>query len=127
MVTGPMPRKPNATRPKANTGGASMSASMPAPIALTDEAIAIRVMIAMPSQNALKLPATKPDRMPSDAPPSCAELTTSRTWRDSVEVNTFTSSGMTAPASVPQVMTVDSFHHSVLSPPMSGIIRYETT
>ena len=29
MVTGPMPRKPNATRPKANTAGASISAPRP--------------------------------------------------------------------------------------------------
>ena len=76
----------------------------------------------MPSQYALKLPATKPDRMLSDGPPSRDDVTTSFTWRDSVDVNTFTSSGMIAPASVPQVMTLDSFHHSVPSP-RSGIIR----
>jgi hypothetical protein len=35
---------------------------------------------------------------------------------DSVEVKTLTSSGMIAPASVPQVMMVESFHHSVPSP-----------
>ena len=29
MVTGPMPRKPNATSPKANTAGATMSAPSP--------------------------------------------------------------------------------------------------
>ena len=62
----------------------------------------------------------------SDAPPSRDDDTTSRTWADSVDVNTLTSSGMMAPASVPQVMTVDSFHHSVPSP-SSGISRYETT
>ena len=66
------------------------------------------------------MPATKPDRMPSEAPPSRAELTTSLTWRDSVEVKTFTSSGMTAPASVPQEMIVASFHHCVVSPPRLG-------
>jgi hypothetical protein len=32
---------------------------------------------------------------------------------------------MMAPASVPQVMIVESFHHSVVSPPRSGIIRYD--
>ena len=42
-------------------------------------------------------------------------------------MKTLTSSGMIAPASVPQVMIVDSFHHSVASPPRSGISRYETT
>ena len=62
----------------------------------------------------------------SDAPPSRDEVTTSFTCADSVDVKTFTSSGMIAPASVPQVMTVDSFHHSVPSP-RSGIRRYETT
>src|SRR3954468_2394349 len=77
-----------------------------------------------PSQYALKLPATKPDRMLSEAPPSRDEVTTSLTWPDSVDVKTFTSSGMMAPASVPQVMMLDSFHHNPL--PRSEIIRFET-
>ena len=64
--------------------------------------------------------------MSSDAPPSFAELTTSLTWRDSVEVKTFTSSGMRAPASVPQEMIVASFHHWVASPPRLGMMREET-
>jgi hypothetical protein len=51
-----------------------------------------------------------------EAPPSRAELTTSFTWPEVVDVKTFTNSGMIAPARVPQVMTVDSFHHSVPSP-----------
>ena len=72
------------------------------------------------------MPATKPDRMFSDAPPSRDDVTTSLTWLDSVDVNTLTNSGMIAPASVPQVMTVDSFHQSEPSP-RSGIRRYETT
>ncbi len=62
----------------------------------------------------------------SDAPPSRDEVTTSFTCADSVDVKTLTSSGMIAPASVPQVITVDSFHHSVVSPPRSGISRYDT-
>ena len=61
----------------------------------------------------------------SDAPPSLEEVTTSRTWADSVEVNTFTNSGMMAPARVPHVMTVESFHHSVPSP-RSEIIILDT-
>src|SRR5580658_3743826 len=81
----------------------------------------------MPSQKALKFPATRPERMFSDAPPSRDDVTTSRTWRESTEVNTFTSSGIIAPASVPQVITLDSFHHKVESPPSSGIMKYETT
>src|SRR5205085_1554652 len=73
-----------------------------------------------------KLPATRPDRMFKDGPPSCEEVTTSLTWRDPVEVKTLTSSGMTAPASVPQEMIVASFHQSVGSPPRLGMMRYET-
>ena len=52
-----------------------------------------------------------------DAPPAPEDVTTSRTCADSVDVNTFTSSGMMAPASVPQVITVESFHQSEESPP----------
>src|ERR1700722_18186555 len=78
-----------------------------------------------PSQYAEKLPATNPDRIPSAAPPSCADFTTSFTWLDLVEVKTFTSSGMTAPASVPHEMIEASFHHRVPSPRW-GIISYET-
>ncbi len=63
-----------------------------------------------PSQKAAKLPAVRPDRMLSDAPPSSDEETTSRTWAELVEVNTLTSSGMMAPARVPQVMMLASFH-----------------
>src|SRR3712207_4793016 len=78
--------------------------------------IAISPMIAMPSQNALKLPATSPDRMLSEDPPSRDDVTTSRVCLDSVDVKIFTSSGMMAPASVPHVMIVDSFHQSDPSP-----------
>src|ERR1700754_802409 len=83
-------------------------------------------MIVMPSQYALKLPATKPDRMLSDGPPSRDDVTTSLTCRDSVDVKTLTNSGMIAPASVPHVMTAESFHHSVPSPRF-GIIIFDTT
>src|SRR5579884_1517882 len=72
------------------------------------------------------LPATKPERMLSDAPPCRDDATTSRTWRESTEVNTLTNSGMMAPANVPQVMTEESFHQSVVSPLRSGIICQET-
>ncbi len=60
----------------------------------------------------------------SDAPPSSDELTISRTCAESTDVKTFTSSGITAPASVPQVMTVDSFHQSDPSPSV-GMSRYD--
>src|ERR671914_2287147 len=79
----------------------------------------------MPSQNALKLPATRPERMLSEGPPSRDDVTTSRVWRDSVDVKILTSSGMMAPASVPQVMIVDSFHQSEPSP-RSRTSAYET-
>ena len=49
--------------------------------------------------------------MLSDAPPSCEAVTTSRMWAECVEVKTLTNSGMIAPASVPQEMIVESFHH----------------
>src|SRR5947209_4783292 len=63
--------------------------------------------------------------MLSDAPPSLEDETTSATCRDSVEVKTFTNSGMTAPASVPQEMMSASFHHSEVSPFSSGIMNFE--
>src|SRR5688500_20373389 len=59
-----------------------------------------------------------------DAPPSRDEVTTSLTCADSTEVKIFTNSGMIAPASVPQVMMVESFHQSVPSP-SSGMGRYD--
>src|SRR5688572_33440295 len=80
----------------------------------------------MPSQYALKFPAMKPERILSDAPPSRDDVTTSRTWRESVDVKTLTNSGMTAPASVPQVMIAESFHHIVVSPPRVGMRSFET-
>src|SRR5450759_2678657 len=48
MVTGPIPRKPKATRPKANTAGAIMSWATP--WVLTKYATDMRPRIAMPSQ-----------------------------------------------------------------------------
>src|ERR1700720_2664743 len=82
--------------------------------------------MARPMEYAEKFPATKPERMPREAPPSSAERTTSLTWRDSVEVKTLTNSGMMAPASVPQEIMVASFHHCEESPPRVGMIRQET-
>src|SRR6476660_5625018 len=73
------------------------------------------------------MPATSPDRMFSDAPLSRDAVTTSRTCLDSVEVKTFTNSGMIAPASVPHVMIAESFHHNDASPPRLGIRTRETT
>src|SRR5215204_309632 len=80
--------------------------------------MAMSAMIVMPSQNALKFPATRPDRMLSDGPPSRDDVTTSRVCALSVDVNTFTNSGMIAPASVPHVNTTDTIdvsHTSTVS------------
>src|SRR5450755_1203533 len=60
-----------------------------------------------------------------DAPPSRDDVTTSLTCRDSVEVKTFTSSGMMAPANVPQEMMLASFHHCVVSPARLGTMIEE--
>src|SRR3954453_17100059 len=79
-----------------------------------------------PSQYADILPATNPDRIPSEAPPSCAEVTTSCTWAELVDVKTLTNSGISAPASVPHEMIDASFHQIVPSPRL-GIIKYVTT
>src|ERR1041385_3784178 len=80
-----------------------------------------------PSQKPEKLPATRPERMLRDGPPSSDDVTISATWRESTEVKTFTNSGMMAPASVPQEMMAESFHQSVGSPFRSGMISFETT
>src|SRR6266849_11171432 len=103
-----MPRNPKATRPNANTGGASIRPA--GNRVLTQNATDIRASIDIPIQYALKLPATKPERMLSDAPPSRELVTISRTCRELVEVKTLTNSGISAPARVPQLITVASFH-----------------
>src|SRR5678815_5893211 len=95
------------------------------PCSETQYEIDMRTMIAMPSQYAEKLPATRPERMFSDGPPSRDDVTTSRVCADSVDVKTFTNSGMIAPASVPQVMIVESLYHIVPSP-RSWIKKYDT-
>src|SRR5262245_19220600 len=86
----------------------------------------MRARRTMPIQYEEKLPAVKPDRMLSDEPPSLELVTTSRTCADSVEVNTLMSSGMIAPARVPQVMMTDSFHQRVPSP-SSPMSMFDTT
>src|SRR5450631_3265534 len=124
MVTGPMPKKPNATKPNANTAGANIRSERP--IMLKKYAAPISAVITIPIQKALKLPAVRPDKMLSEAPPARDEITTSFTCADSVDVNTLISSGITAPASVPQLMMSDSTHHR--SPlPRSAIMACETT
>ena len=68
-------------------------------------------MMTSPIQNADIFPATNPDRMFRDAPPCFEQLVTSRTCRELVLVNTFVNSGMSAPATVPQLMITESTHH----------------
>src|SRR5258708_39636387 len=68
-------------------------------------------MMHRPIQKAEKLPATKPDRMFSDAPPCFEQLVTSRTWREVVLTKTLVNSGISAPATVPQLMITESTHH----------------
>ena len=67
-----------------------------------------------PTQKPQKLPAIKPLSTFSDAPPSRLAVTTSRTCRLWTDVKIFVTSGITAPASVPQVMIVESFHHRLV-------------
>src|SRR5688500_9095148 len=118
-----MPRKPKATSPNAKTAGACMSEWMPS--VLMPYAAAISETMTTPAiQNALKLPDVSPDRTLSDAPPSRLAVTTSFTCRERVEVKNVVTSGITAPAIVPQEMIVASFHHSVPSP-ISGMNRYD--
>ena len=80
-----------------------------------------------PSQYPEKFPATRPERMLSDGPPSSEDVTTSFTWLELIKVNTLTSSGMMAPASVPQEMIDGQLppQRSVVRP-VSGIIILET-
>ena len=63
--------------------------------------------MAIPIQKAPKFPATKPERMSREAPPSLAEVTASRQWIDLELVKTFTSSGIRAAAMVPQLIMMD--------------------
>src|SRR5215471_18830560 len=67
-------------------------------------------MMTRPIQKADMLPATKPDRMFSEAPPCLEQFVTSRTWRELVLTNTLVNSGITAPATVPQLIMTDSTH-----------------
>src|SRR3974390_44459 len=63
-----------------------------------------------PIQKADMLPATKPDRMFSEAPPCLEQLVTSRTWRGVVLTKILVNSGIKAPATVPQLMMTERTH-----------------
>src|SRR5712691_197574 len=117
MVTGPMPKNPKATRPKAKIGAANLKASGSKLTTGEPEYVAKRKLtnmstrITRPIQKADMLPATKPERMLRDAPPCFEQLVTSRTWREVVLTKTLVNSGINAPATVPQLMMADNTHH----------------
>ena len=71
-----------------------------------------------PIQNAEKLPATKPDKMFSDAPPCLEQLVISLTCCELVLVKILENSGINAPAAVPQEMIADNTHHKSGSNPV---------
>src|SRR5262245_30084852 len=68
----------------------------------------------MPFQKALKLPATIPLRIVSDAPPSREAVTISWTCLECELVKILVNSGMSTAASVPQLMIVASWNQSWL-------------
>src|SRR3954468_11395927 len=77
-----------------------------------------------PIQNALKLPATMPDRIVSDGPPSREAVTISWTCLECELVKTLVNSGISTAARVPQLMMVASCHHRfgyVVSPTLSSL------
>src|SRR5262245_587555 len=82
---------------------------------LTKKAPAIKLAINMPFQNALKLPATRPDRIVSDEPPSREAVTISCTCFECELVKIFVNSGIKTAANVPQLMMMASCHHNPVS------------
>ncbi len=66
----------------------------------------------MPIQKALKLPATIPERMFKDGPPSREALTTSAAWVELGLVNILVNSGIKAAPKVPMLMMADKTNHS---------------
>src|SRR5258708_5335447 len=109
-----MPRNPKATRPKAKMGPANTNFAgmidIKAACVEICHAPNMSTMITRPIQNADMLPDTKPERMFSDAPPCLEQLVTSRTCLELVLTNTLVNSGINAPATVPQLMIIDSTH-----------------
>src|SRR5437868_12370017 len=89
--------------------------------------------MSMPFQKALKLPATMPDRIVSDAPPSRDAVTISCTCLECELVKTLVNSGINTAASVPQLMMVARCHQrlgnglpmTVMSWSRSQLMPYE--
>src|SRR5882672_2907035 len=80
----------------------------------------MRPAMRRPFQKALKLPATRPERIVSDAPPSRDAVTISWTCFEWELVNTFVNSGISTAARVPQLMIVASCHQSAGSAVTTG-------
>src|SRR5262245_27468301 len=72
--------------------------------------MAIRPAMRIPFQKALKFPATMPDRIVSDVPPSRLAMTISWTCLEWELVKIFVNSGISTAASVPQLMIRASCH-----------------
>src|SRR5690349_19051166 len=68
--------------------------------------------MSMPFQKALKLPATMPERIVRDGPPSRDAVTISWTCLECELVKTLVNSGMSTAARVPQLIMVASCHQS---------------
>src|SRR5579875_3569696 len=67
--------------------------------------------MSIPFQKALKLPATIPERIVNDEPPSREAVTISWTCRECELVKTFVNSGISTAARVPQLIIVANCHH----------------
>src|SRR5438876_10273112 len=74
------------------------------------KAQAMRLAISRPFQKALKLPATRPERIVRDAPPSREAVTISCTCLECELVKILVNSGIRTAASVPQLIMVASCH-----------------
>src|SRR5262245_47830746 len=81
------------------------------PYILTPSAAPIRAAIRMRFQKDLKLPATMPERIVSDDPPSRDAVTISCTCLECELVKTLVNSRINTAASVPQLMIEASCHH----------------
>ena len=115
MVTGPMPRKPKATRPKAKIAGADHDRPEIIAEALRADEVGDRHQAhdrqAQPVGAEVARHEAREDVQRRAALARRGDDLVH--VRECVEVKTFTNSGMIAPASVPQVITVESCHHSV--------------
>src|SRR6059058_1029063 len=93
----------------------------------------MRVAMSPPIQKALKLPATMPERIVSEAPPSRDAVTISCTCLECELVKILVNSGISTAARVPQLMIVASCHHkwgqgvpsTFRLPSSSQLIKYE--